>query len=77
MLEDPYPAVRRIAWRSARALSGSLALDWNGYVPTAGRQARRGFVERLRALAFVLVPDPSAVSRLRAQAADVAIEIGE
>src|SRR5690606_19548188 len=35
MVRDPYPAVRRIAWRSARALAGEL--DWSGYDPTAER----------------------------------------
>jgi predicted CXXCH cytochrome family protein len=72
MIEDPYPAVRRIAWRSARALSRG-DLDWNDYDPT-GRRSER---ERFARLLGGTPPDRALAERLRAQAAHSAIEIGE
>jgi hypothetical protein len=75
MLEDPYPAVRRIAWRSARALVPDADVRWNDYAATDGRAPRERFVRRLRRGA---IPPSAQITReLRAQAAQVAIEIGE
>lgn len=77
MVADPYPAVRRIAWRSARSLARDAAIDWNAYEPTAPRAERARFAEGVRAHVAALSPDPAVVAALRARAATVAIEIGE
>jgi hypothetical protein len=75
MEHDDYPALRRIAWRSARALAPAH-VDAR-YEPTGDRDARAAWVERVRAATPVLAPDASRVSALRARAGRAAIEIGE
>lgn len=77
MAEDPYPALRRIAWRSARALASRPELDWAGYDPTGAATARRAWLERAWAHLDLTPPDAERVAALRAQARGVAIEIGE
>ncbi|MBX3272796.1 MAG: hypothetical protein KF729_21215 [Sandaracinaceae bacterium] len=70
MVEDPYPAVRHLAWRSL----GRLAPMPAGYVPEGPREARSEWVERAR-----LGParaDPE-LADLRARAASDPIFIGE
>jgi hypothetical protein len=74
MIEDPYPAIRRIAWQSARSLARGT-LEWGSYDPTADRAARVAWVERARG-ALGDPPMPASAS-LRATAAQAAIEIGE
>lgn len=78
MANDPYPAVRRIAWRSARALAGEVA-DWRGYEPTAAAAERERWVVALasRLGGGVIAPDPAIARELRDRAANLAIEIGE
>ncbi|HJL20265.1 MAG TPA: ammonia-forming cytochrome c nitrite reductase subunit c552 [Sandaracinaceae bacterium LLY-WYZ-13_1] len=79
MEADPYPALRRIAWRSARRLAPAVAVDWSGYVPTGPAAARGAWVASLRARLgdAVIAPPPGRVADLRARAERVAIEIGE
>lgn len=80
MREDPYPAVRHIAWRSARRLADAPDAPWTAYVPEDGRAAR---IQALSALYDALPegalapPAPEVVGPLREAAATVAIHIGE
>jgi hypothetical protein len=81
LASDPYPAVRRIAWRSARALAparGRAALE--AYEATASRAERAAVlaeVARMMPEGAVVAPDAAVVVELRARASEVAIEIGE
>ncbi len=73
MLEDPYPAVRHLAWRSL----GDLAAVPDGYVPEADRAARAAWVARARDALRPVALDRAALDALRAEAAQEAIFIGE
>ena len=73
MVADPYPAVRHIAWRSLTR----LAAIPDGYVPEARRPEREAWVARARPGLAPIPPDPQALERLRAEAAQTAIFIGE
>jgi predicted CXXCH cytochrome family protein len=75
MERDPYPAVRRIAARSAAA----IALVEIDYEATWDRPSRERAVERLRRElgGRAIAPDPRRLAALRAEAETVAIEIGE
>jgi hypothetical protein len=72
MEHDPYPAVRRIAARSAAGLSHPFE-----YEATWDRPRRSRVVRRLRTELGALAPDPERIAALRREAASVAIEIGE
>jgi hypothetical protein len=75
MEHDPYPAVRALAWRSLRAISGLERDAFDAADPPARRAEA---VRALRARAAPVVdPDPALASSLRAEARQVAIEIGE
>ncbi len=77
---DPYPAVRRIAWRSARALADAPDAPWSRYVATDDLERRRAAVADIEAAlpaGAILRPDPERVAQLRAEAEEVAIFIGE
>lgn len=78
MRDDPYPAIRHLAWRSVRALSRA-PLDPRGFTATAPRARRHDDVARIeRALGETIsAPSTAELDALRASAADVAIEIGE
>ena len=77
LAEDPYPAVRRMAWRSLRALYTEAPMDWMGFVPTAAAGPRRAWVERAEATLSVRRPPRSQTAPLRQRAAQQAISIGE
>ncbi|MGD8861641.1 MAG: cytochrome c3 family protein [Myxococcales bacterium] len=86
MLRDDYPAVRAIAWRSLRALLSThgpgAALHVRAFTPTDGRIRRARAIARIRtrlraADVRVVQPDPAAAQRLRAEADDARIFIGE
>lgn len=81
MLDDDYPAVRAIASRSLSALLPPETLDTLApFTATDARASRARFLTRLRAqlpAGAVQPPDPDWAAALRAQAARVAIEIGE
>ena len=77
LAEDPYPAVRRMAWRSLRALYMDAPMDWMGFVPTAAEGPRRAWVERAEATLSVRRPPRSQTAPLRQRAAQQAISIGE
>ena len=74
MAHDPYPAVRRIAFRALRARSPDVRTE--AYRPAGTPSQRAREVAALRALAH-RVPDPERVAELRRHAARHAIEIGE
>ncbi|HJL05258.1 MAG TPA: ammonia-forming cytochrome c nitrite reductase subunit c552 [Polyangiaceae bacterium LLY-WYZ-15_(1-7)] len=71
---DPYPAVRRIAFRQ---LAAEHDLPWAAFDPTGTPTARRAQVAALAATLPHVPPDPARVATLRAQAAHHAIHIGE
>lgn len=73
MLEDPYPAVRHLAWRSL----GRLAAIPGGYVPEASRAERARWVDRVSPSLELAPLDAEELARLRAQAEHAAIFIGE
>lgn len=76
MAHDAYPAVRRIAWSSARALTGRELAAYDPMGRTAER--RRAVADIAGALPYdVQGPPDDLAASLRAQAARVAIEIGE
>ncbi len=80
LAHDPYPAVRRIAWRSARATAGADDAPWNAFVATDTDEERARAIEAIEAAlpeGAVLRPDPQRVAPLREAAAQVAIHIGE
>lgn len=78
LADDPYPAVRRMAWRSLRALHpDATGLDWRSYVPTGPAEARRAWVREAEVSLDVRRPDRAEVAPLRARAAQQAIFIGE
>jgi predicted CXXCH cytochrome family protein len=76
MSDDPYPAIRHLALRSAARLLGrSAALD--AYVPETPAAQRSRVLSALRSQ-FPLQPeDALAIQALRATARERAIEIGE
>ncbi|HSY42248.1 MAG TPA: hypothetical protein VLA79_22090, partial [Polyangia bacterium] len=82
MVQDRYPAVRHLAWRSLRRLlapdappGAGLAAD---YDPSASLAERNDAVGRLRtSLRASLVAPPSALTLLRAGGRDRDLEIGE
>jgi hypothetical protein len=83
LIEDDYPAVRSIAWRSLRALIASAAPSAlpavDSFTATDAREQRITQVAALRARlpqGFVAAPD-AAVRALRAAAPAVQIAIGE
>lgn len=76
MADDDYPAVRRIAWRSASALAPEA--PWEPFEATAPAASRARAIAAVRhALARAVDPDPSLVTSLRAQARAANISIGE
>lgn len=79
LVQDPYPAVRRIAWRALRARNPGVK-RWPGFDPEGAAEKRASQVQALRRAlgpGRVVPPDAEHVSGMRAQAAAVAIEIGE
>jgi hypothetical protein len=73
--DDPYPAIRHLALRSARALLRHPTLE--GFVPEQPQAARHTQLAGLRAR-FALQDDERRHSEaLRAQAQALAIDIGE
>jgi hypothetical protein len=76
MDNDPYPAVRHLAQRSARHLLSNAAL-LDGYVPETPRAQRSRALSTPRARFPLLANDALAIQTLRAQAQERAIEIGE
>lgn len=72
MENDPYPAVRRIAARSAAALGHPFE-----YEATWDRPRRSRAVRRLSSELAAVEPDRGHIAALREEAASVAIEIGE
>ncbi len=75
MEHDDYPALRRIAWRSARQLAPEAV--GSSFDPTADATTRRAWIEALPGLTGLARPAPARVAELRARAGRVAIEIGE
>lgn len=73
LARDPYPAVRRIAWRSLRA---PLGLEWSAFDPT-GTPSERAAQVRALPLGEVAGPDPVLAAQLRSHASSRAIAIGE
>jgi hypothetical protein len=75
MAADRYPAVRQLAWRSARRL-GACCAD---YDPSAEAPVRAAAVARARAALAerAAAPDPARVRELRARAPAFDLEIGE
>ncbi|MEM9074615.1 MAG: cytochrome c3 family protein [Myxococcota bacterium] len=71
---DPYPAVRRIAFR---ALRKRATLGWEAFRPATPRAERQAQVEALRARVSHRPPNAAEVASLRALASAQAIEIGE
>jgi hypothetical protein len=77
---DPYPALRRIAWRSARALAEAPDAPWQAYVATDDAESRReavAAIERALPEGSVVRPSLELTAPLRDAAARVAIHIGE
>jgi hypothetical protein len=80
MANDPYPAVRRIAWRSAQALADAPSAPFARFVATDDAERRASVIAQIEASlpeGAVVRPDPLWVAPLRAAAAEVAIDIGE
>lgn len=73
LLHDPYPAVRRIAWRSLERLTEIP----DGFIAESGLEEREAWVRRARETIPHRVPDAEETARLRAEAANQAIFIGE
>ncbi len=81
MQDDPYPAVRGIAWRSLRALAPTAG-EIERFTSTDDARERRAQIEGItRALLAshesISSPDGALVAELRARAELRAIEIGE
>ena len=80
-MEDEYPAVRRIAWRSARRIArGSIdAPVWRAFDPTGDATSRQRAIAGIRAhLDSPTSPiDRPTLARLRAEQRAVRIAIGE
>ncbi|AKF06411.1 ammonia-forming cytochrome c nitrite reductase subunit c552 [Sandaracinus amylolyticus] len=76
MRDDPYPAIRHLAWRSVRAL---VPFDASAFTATDPRDARIAAIARIEAQIGEPIepPFPERLAALRALARDVAIEIGE
>jgi hypothetical protein len=81
MRDDPYPAVRGIAWRSLRALApgapGVEAFQATDDAATRAAQIDTIIAALRGANESVVLPDPALVAELRARADARAIEIGE
>jgi hypothetical protein len=76
MASDPYPAVRRIAFRALRERTDD-APDWIRFDPTGREGTRRAQVRALAATTAHDPPDPATVASLRTLAETQAIAIGE
>lgn len=76
MRDDPYPAVRSIAWASVRALA-TTPLTPSSFSPTAPRGEREAWVRALATSMEVSVADATVRVHLRRRASQRAIEIGE
>jgi len=76
MASDPYPAVRRIAFRALRERIED-APDWITFDPTGTSEQRRAQVDALAAGIAHQRPEEAEVAALRATAEPFAIEIGE
>lgn len=74
MRQDPYPAVRAIAFASLCARS-DVSID--AFVPTDGMTARAAAVERLRTMVSASRPSVDSVAALAERRSAAAIEIGE
>ncbi|MDH5493588.1 MAG: hypothetical protein OEY14_16660, partial [Myxococcales bacterium] len=80
MRSDPYPALRRMAWREAQRVRPDARIPWEAYRATDRPAERRhALAEILRALGpgSIEAPERALVSRLRAAAREVQIVIGE
>lgn len=75
MEQDPYPAVRRVAFRALRQRSD--AIEVSAFRPATPIDERREQVDRLRATIDHHPVDSELVGPLRERAAHYAIEIGE
>lgn len=75
MRDDPYPAVRGLAWRGVRALDVDDPVD--AFTPTDARGARIAQIDAIRSGTDLEVIVPENVDALRARADARAIEIGE
>ena len=79
MAQDPYPAVRHLAWRSLRRLTAAPGEGLAAaYDPSGSRAQRDASVGRMRALLgdSAIVP-AAALTAMRAGARDRDLEIGE
>ncbi len=76
MASDPYPAVRRIAFRALRGRIEN-APAWVDFDPTGETHERREQVASLAAVVEYRPVDDARVAELRANAETLAIEIGE
>lgn len=76
MASDPYPAVRRIAFRALRERIAD-APEWIHFDPTGDERTRRAQVATIASGTAHEAPDPARVAALRALAETQAIAIGE
>jgi hypothetical protein len=79
MRDDPYPALRHIAWRALRSVASDRALAPSLFTSTDPAPDRARAIDVITALLAepVSPPDPALAAELRARAAEIAIEIGE
>lgn len=77
MAHDPYPAVRHFARRAASALSPELSQALAPFVPESTPSERAAFMKHLPIPALKTNIPEALIVRLRTEAAQTAIEIGE
>jgi len=77
MQHDPYPAVRRFARNALIDLAPELSETLRRFVPEATAEARASFLSQALFQRGQVSMDLALLNRLRAEAAQVAIEIGE
>jgi len=75
MQNDPYPAVRHFARNAARALSPKLRSKLDTFVPESTPREREQFMRDMQRPSAPISTE--LLSRLRSEAAQTAIEIGE
>ncbi len=76
MRHDPYPAVRRMAFRSLRRLIDETP-PWTAFDPTASWSDRQRACDALAATTLVAPLEPERVARARSRAAQAPLWIGE
>jgi Doubled CXXCH motif (Paired_CXXCH_1)/Cytochrome c554 and c-prime len=77
MLQDPYPAVRHLAWRSLRARERDPNALLHDYTPESSPSARAHSLSAARARFMLSAADAEHAAALRARAQTLAIDIGE